>query len=85
MIFEGETQNMVAAVEAAIIAEKTPMWNSVIDGFGNHDPGAKRKTGRLSAWDTLHPGRAWTNRLSGEIPNVKDLKRRITDYLVGLR
>ena len=85
MIFEGEAQNMVAAVEAAIIAEKTPVWNSVIDGFGNHDPGEKRKTGRLSAWDTLHPGRTWASRLSGETPDIKDLKRRITDYLVGLR
>ena len=85
MIFEGDSQNMIAAVEAAIIAEKTPIWNSVIDGFGNHDPGAKRKSGRLSAWDALHPGRVWTERLSGESPDVKELKRRITDYLVGLR
>ena len=56
MIFEGDSRNMIAAVEAAIIAVKTPIWNSVIDGFGNHDPGARRQTGRLSAWDALHPG-----------------------------
>lgn len=85
MIFEGISQNMVAAVEAAIISEKTPLWNSVIDGFGNHDPGAKRITGRISSWDALHQGRSWTSRLSGEMPDVRDLKRRITDYLVGLR
>lgn len=85
MIFEGDSQNMIAAVEAAIIAEKSPIWNSVIDGFGNHDPGAMRKSGRLSAWDALHPGRVWTERLSGESPDIKELKRRITDYLVGLR
>jgi len=44
MIFEGEAQNMIAAAEAALIAEKTPLWNSVVDGFGNHAPGVKRKT-----------------------------------------
>jgi hypothetical protein len=43
MFFEGETQNMIAAVEAALIAEKTPLWNSVVDGFGNHAPGANVK------------------------------------------
>jgi len=85
MIFEGDSQNMIAAVEASIIAEKTPLWNSVLDGFGNHDPGVKRKAGRLSAWDALHSGRSWTSRLSGEIPDEKELKRRVKDYLVGLR
>ena len=44
-ILEGETANMIAALEAAIIAEHTPLWNSVIDGFGNHYPGVKRVNG----------------------------------------
>ena len=32
-ILEDETVNMVAALQAAIIAEHSPLWNSVIDGF----------------------------------------------------
>lgn len=85
MIFEGEAQNMIAAVEAALIAEKTPLWNSVVDGFGNHAPGVKRKDGRLPAWDTLHPGRGWTAQMVGERPETKDIQRRVKDYMVGLR
>lgn len=84
MIFEGEARNMIAAVEAALIAEKTPLWNSVVDGFGNHAPGAKRKDGRLPAWDAIHPGRGWTSQMSGERPEAKDIQRRVKDYLAGL-
>lgn len=84
-ILENETANMIAALEAAVIAEHTPLWNSVIDGFGNHDPGAKRVTGKRPQWDCLHPGRAWAMRMSGEEFSVAELKRRVTDYLVGVR
>lgn len=85
MIFEGEAQNMIPSVEAALISQHNPLWNSVVDGFGNHDPGKGRRAGRISDWDALHPGRAWTANQTGERPDTKDLKRRITDYLVGLR
>lgn len=36
-----------------------PVWNKVLDGFGNKDQGGERKTGKASLWDTLHPGREW--------------------------
>lgn len=85
MIFEGEVESMIPSVEAAIISSHTPLWNSVIDGFGNHDPGKKRHTGKLSAWDALHPGRSWTAHVSGESPDTRELVRRITDYMIGLR
>ena len=42
MIFSGSSVDMIAAVEAALIAEYTPLWNAVIDGFGNNPPGGKR-------------------------------------------
>lgn len=41
-----------------------PVWNSLIDGFGNHDPGKGRKDGLRPRWDTLHPGRKWAERLT---------------------
>ena len=40
-----------------------PLWNKVVDGFGNHDPGKGRHQGRTPAWDVLHPGRTWSKRL----------------------
>lgn len=84
-IFEGDAVQMIAAVEAAIIGEHTPLWNSVIDGFGNHAPGAKRVSGRVTQWDTLHPGRGWAEKMTGEKHSLNEIKRRVKDYLVGLR
>lgn len=45
--------------EAMMIERFQPLWNRVIEGFGNHDPGQGRYNQQRSAWDTLHPGRAW--------------------------
>jgi hypothetical protein len=50
--------------ESLIIARFTPVWNSLIDGFGNHNPGKGRHAGMRPRWDVLHPGRAWAMRLA---------------------
>ena len=47
----------VPLTESALIARYVPIWNSIVPGFGNHNPGAGRKAGRISRWDILHPGR----------------------------
>ena len=85
MIFEGPVEAMIASVEASLISMHRPLWNSVIDGFGNHNPGNKRFTGMITQWDALHPGRAWAKQMTGEVPDVKMLNRRVKDYFVGLR
>ena len=43
--------------ESLLIAKFCPLWNSIIDGFGNHDPGKGRYEGMHPRWDVLHPGR----------------------------
>ena len=50
--------------ESLIIARFTPVWNSLIDGFGNHNPGKGRHAGMRPRWDVLHPGRAWAMNLA---------------------
>lgn len=45
--------------ESLLIARFSPIWNQLIDGFGNHDPGSGRYKQERSRWDTLHPGRSW--------------------------
>lgn len=49
--------------ERITIAHFRPVWNQVVDGFGNHAPGRGRGEGKRPDWDTLHPGRAWAGRL----------------------
>lgn len=43
--------------ETLLITRFQPVWNALLDGFGNHDPGEGRRVGVASRWDTLHPGR----------------------------
>lgn len=81
MLMNGVERDLIAPVEAALIRLYQPMWNVVIDGFGNHDPGKGRYEQALSDWDTLHPGRPWTARILGERPNVTDIKKRIQTFL----
>ena len=85
LIFEGVSVAMIAAVEASLIGLYTPIWNSVVDGFGNHDPGAKRASGRKTQWDSIHPGRKWLKGMTGDSQDVKVIVKRIKDYMAGLR
>jgi Eco29kI restriction endonuclease len=56
--------------ERLLIGAFAPLWNQVVDGFGNHDPGRRRKNQWRSDWDVLHPGRHWAEKLgrSGRTP-----------------
>lgn len=49
--------------ENLLIETFSPVWNRLIDGFGNHDPGKGRHQGKIPAWDVIHPGRSWAKRL----------------------
>jgi len=53
--------------ENMLIEKYKPVWNLVIDGFGNKDPGRRRKDQYRSPWDVLHPGREFAEKL-GENP-----------------
>lgn len=82
-IFEGASVGMIACIEAKMIEQYKPVWNSCIDGFGNHDPGSGRYQQALSEWDAVHPGRVWTSKVLGERPNKKMVEQRIKRYLQG--
>ena len=66
MIFEGASSDMIGTFEASIIKWKKPLWNSYLDGFGNHDPGKGRYEQAQSEWDVVHPGRSWTTKCKGK-------------------
>jgi hypothetical protein len=77
MILEGQESNLIGTVESELIRRFTPLWNSVIDGFGNHDPGSGRYNQSPSEWDILHPGRKWAAKLTGKPSTVKKIKAKI--------
>lgn len=85
MIFSGASVDMIAAVEASLIAEYTPLWNTVIDGFGNNDPGARRMGGVVPKWHILHKGVKWASQMTGQRANVRTIQKSVMDYMMGLR
>lgn len=83
MILGGVESDLVVPVEAELIRRHRPLWNSIIDGFGNHDPGRGRYNQARSEWDVLHPGRPWVKRLTGESPHLEDIVAKVQQFLGG--
>jgi len=81
MIFEGSSSDMIGTLEAALIKWKRPLWNSHLDGFGNHTPGAGRFDQAKSDWDVVHPGRPWAKKCKGKTPSRETLIAGIEAYL----
>jgi hypothetical protein len=69
--------------ENVLIDKFKPLWNRVIDGFGNKDPGKRRATQYRSSWDVLHPGRAFAEKLASNPLDVAQIKKRIDDFFKG--
>lgn len=83
VICEGDTVTMIPAFEAALTSKFRPLWNTFVDGFGNHDPGKGRVSGVRSLWDTLHSGRKFAEKLPDNSTSVKSIKMRIKDFFVS--
>jgi hypothetical protein len=77
MILQNVESDLIVPVEAALIRKYRPLWNSVVDGFGNHDPGRGRYNQARSEWDVLHPGRPWADRLTGEPPQLETVIKEV--------
>ncbi|MDM5177994.1 Eco29kI family restriction endonuclease [Massilia sp. CCM 8695] len=67
--------------ESLIIARFTPIWNSAIDGFGNHNPGKGRLAGKRSRWDVLHPGRGWATNHAERLETPAQLAEKAQTHL----
>lgn len=67
--------------ESLLIAKFDPLWNKLIDGFGNHDPGKGRHAGLRPRWDVLHPGRPWADRCQPREETADQIIREARDYL----
>lgn len=67
--------------ESLMIAKFSPLWNLVVEGFGNHDPGAGRYNGLRPRWDTLHPGRSWALKCKVREETQAEIAREVTSHL----
>jgi len=67
--------------ESLLIANLSPLWNKLIDGFGNHDPGAGRYEGKRPRWDVLHPGRAWALKCKDRAETADQISEETRNHL----
>ena len=84
MILEGKESDLIGTVEAALIRRYQPIWNTLIDGFGNHDPGKGRYEQAKSDWDVCHPGRLWAEKCQGVHADKEELLQSIEVFMSGL-
>ncbi len=85
MVLRGAESDLINTVEANLIRLHNPLWNSIVDGFGNHDPGRGRYEQAISEWDTLHPGRLWALRLKGIPPSRDLILHKIYNYCLNIQ
>lgn len=73
----------IPLAESLLIEMFEPLWNRVMDGFGNHDPGKGRYEQKMSQWDSIHPGRPWAARLKKLEVSESDLSKSVKDFVVS--
>ena len=73
----------IGLAESLLIERYRPLWNVVVDGFGNHAPGSGRYQGKRPNWDTLHPGRVWASRLQPSALSLVAIEQKVRAYLLA--
>lgn len=66
--------------ESLVIDRFRPLWNFVVEGFGNHNPGAGRFKGKRPVWDELHPGRAWAEQCIASKYSREEILEQVRGY-----
>jgi hypothetical protein len=80
MILEDGANHLIGTVEAALIRYYKPIWNTKIDGFGNHDPGSGRYNQAKSEWDIIHSGRPWADKCLGISSTIDRVEEKTAEY-----
>ena len=70
----------IPLAESLLIDRFRPLWNVLVDGFGNHAPGSGRRRQKKSPWDVLHPGRSWAEKLQPCAKSMKEIESEIESF-----
>lgn len=81
VILKDAETDLVGPVEGELIRRFSPLWNSTLPGFGLHDVGKERISHLRTLWDTLHPGRSWTLKLTGPAASPEAIQAAVTAYM----
>jgi len=80
MVMNDPESDLITAVENKLIRAYYPIWNSVLDGFGNNDPGSGRYNQAKSDWDVIHPGRGYAEKCTGIHNEEESIKSEISKW-----
>jgi hypothetical protein len=83
-ILTEDEADLIELVEAGLIRNYKPLWNSGISGFGIHAPGSGRGGQKQSEWDILHPGRYYAGQLTGKSIAVGEVLKKVEMFLSQL-
>lgn len=75
----------IVMAERFLITRFQPLWNLVLDGFGNHNPGKGRHEGQNTLWDVYHPGRPWAKSLkqTRDRETIRKIIQEFADARIG--
>jgi hypothetical protein len=71
----------IPLAESLLIAKFRPLWNLVIDGFGNNPQGKGRKDQKMSSWDVIHSGRKRAEQLKPGAKSKDKIEKEILEFL----
>ena len=71
----------IPLAESLLINKFTPVWNTIVDGFGNHDPGKGRYQGKRPRWDVIHPGCEWANKCAERQETAAQILADVEEHL----
>ncbi|MES9556953.1 MULTISPECIES: Eco29kI family restriction endonuclease [unclassified Streptomyces] len=71
-------ETWIGGAERLMVGDHRPVWNTVVEGFGAHNPGSIRAPHvRRSAWDELHKGRNWAQPMQPAARSADELRHAV--------
>lgn len=70
----------IPLAESLLIGRFQPLWNVLVDGFGNHNPGSGRHRQKKSPWDVLHPRLGWAEKLQPCAQSREEVEAEIVAF-----
>jgi len=70
----------IPLAESLLIGKFRPLWNLVMDGFGNNPQGKGRKDQKMPPWDIVHPGRKRAEQLKPGIKSKAEIEAEIAAF-----
>ncbi len=77
-------ETWIGLCESLLIQASTPLWNTVLDGFGRHVGGKNRKDG-LSSWHAFHAGRDASVKIPSAHEGLEKISSEVAAFMTHLK